>query len=350
MNSNQVEITANNNESVQEKKYIIMNLKEEWELVETRLLARNRMTLIHLVASTFTVAFGTILYFLEEYDRTNNVLNIITSSIAATGGLLALIKSIGEKVNVSSLVQATKKVVDTGGAFIPMLIAISDDQLKALSTKRHKEYINFLKRINILVEREWNWAIWFGIGTSSYVIISAIIAILVNTGHLTKVASNIDRYLAVSIVVVGVVWLFYVLFLHIIKFINTASNVHWSSKGDFEGFCYNIYLAVLYIPMIIPTLPWVGYFFFMGRMYAIKWAEESEFDKVEFFGNEKERVKEMLNITNFFKPKHLSCIFQKAILKLKTDYKFIFEFIELTEDQRNELRRLMCGLEGKDDF
>ncbi|CAG8821302.1 22395_t:CDS:1, partial [Gigaspora margarita] len=70
---------------------------------------------------------------------TDKVLNIATSSVVAAGGVLGLIKGVGEKVSISTLIQDANKTIDTGDKFIPMLISISDEQLMRLSVERHND-------------------------------------------------------------------------------------------------------------------------------------------------------------------------------------------------------------------
>ncbi|CAG8565551.1 14479_t:CDS:2 [Racocetra fulgida] len=98
---------------IQEKKYILMTLKEEWEKTEKNLAARKSLTIAHLVVSLITILTGIFLYVIAKRRDADKLLNIITSSITATGGILALVKIIGEyamsnKENIKTLIQATR--------------------------------------------------------------------------------------------------------------------------------------------------------------------------------------------------------------------------------------------------
>ncbi|CAG8485168.1 23381_t:CDS:1 [Dentiscutata erythropus] len=350
---------SENMNDVQEKKYILMTLKEEWEKTEKNLAARRNLTIAHLVVSIITIIIGVFLLLIEQRKNTDKIMNIVTSGVTATGGILALIKIIGEyamsnKENIKTLIQATR-TVNNGDVFIPMLISISDNHLKQISTKDHKLYLEFLKRINALVRRERDIGILLAILASCYVIVLATISILINIGYVDRTSTDADRYLALSIIFIGGAWFTNIALATCERFIEYACNIHWGVMDlddpnnldnldhydiRFKGICWRIGFAILFIPMIFLIGPLSNYYFLMQRMYLIEWS--MKIDKVKFYGNSEEREKCRFKFID-----HINSLtyFSKVFLRQKGDRKFIIEPIELTDDQKTQLRRLMCGLE-----
>ncbi|CAG8542176.1 13870_t:CDS:1 [Cetraspora pellucida] len=169
---------------IQEKKYILMTLKEEWKKTEKNLATRKFLTVAHLV---ITIIIGVFLLLIEKHKDANKLLNIITTSVTAIGVIIALLKIIGEyalsnKDNIKTLIQATR-TVNNRDAFIQMLISISDNHLKQIKTEDHNLYLEFLKCINELIKHERNIGILLAILTSCYVIVLATISILTNINY-----------------------------------------------------------------------------------------------------------------------------------------------------------------------
>ncbi|CAG8534112.1 11556_t:CDS:2 [Dentiscutata heterogama] len=313
-----------NMNDVQEKKYILMTLKEEWEITEKNLAARRSLTIAHLAVSIITIIIGVFLLLIEQRKNTDKIINIVTSGVTATGGILALIKIIGEHVmsnkdNIKTLIQATRT------------------------------------RINALIKRERDIGILFAILASCYVIVLATISILINIGYIDRTSTNADRYLALSIIFIGGAWFMNIGLSTCERFVEYACNIHWGVMDlddpinldnldhydiRFKGICWRIGFAILFIPMIFLIGPLSNYYFLMQRMYLIEWS--MKIDKVKFYGNSEEREKcrfKFIDHINSF------TYFSKVFLRQKGDRKFIIESIELTDDQKTQLRRLMCGLE-----
>ncbi|CAG8755702.1 4013_t:CDS:2, partial [Racocetra fulgida] len=110
---------------IREKRFILIRLKEEWELARQNLNKRK-------------------------------ILKIATSSVTAAGGVLALIRAIMEKAtaNKEYLTNIVHVIKGDEKERSLQLIDIKDVDLKDIKTERHENYIKFLTRINYLIGLE----------------------------------------------------------------------------------------------------------------------------------------------------------------------------------------------------
>ncbi|CAG8693426.1 15095_t:CDS:2, partial [Racocetra fulgida] len=216
-------------EDLKEKKFILMRLKEEWELARHNLTKRKSLMLGHVSAASLTVLIGICLFIILEYNATNKILKIATSSVTAAGGVLALIKAIMDKAtankeHLTKMIQVIKGNEKEGSL---QVIDIKDDELKDIKTERHENYIKFLARINYLIRLERRIGVWFVILMSLLVIILAIITIFVSVSPIDIPIPNLSQYLAISIIVGGSLWLINIILSHLIEFFEILSGFHW---------------------------------------------------------------------------------------------------------------------------
>ncbi|CAG8492291.1 4510_t:CDS:2, partial [Scutellospora calospora] len=188
-----------------------MNLQEEWEMAEKNLARRKSLMLAHISVSSLTILIGICLLLILKYNASNKILNIVTSSITATGGVLALIKAIADKA-ADNIKKFTNTIKFNGKEKenIPALINMKDEELKNLKTERHENYIKFLTRINYLIRLEKK----FGVCP-------------VNISF-----PNIAQYADIGIIVSGTLWFINIILSHMIKLYDVVSNLHWGSADD----------------------------------------------------------------------------------------------------------------------
>ncbi|CAG8731682.1 2754_t:CDS:2, partial [Racocetra fulgida] len=80
----------------QKDKFIIMKLKETWEETENRIRKRRNIVIINIAMATFAVLFGIVLFYVFWNGLASNVFRIATSSIIASGGVLALLRILSD--------------------------------------------------------------------------------------------------------------------------------------------------------------------------------------------------------------------------------------------------------------
>ncbi|RIB17104.1 hypothetical protein C2G38_2314796 [Gigaspora rosea] len=209
-----------------------MHLKEEWEMAEQNLAKRKSLMLGHVSAALITIFIGICLLFISKYNFANKILTTVTSSITASGGILALIttlynKASANKANITKFIEAMKSVEKAEN--IPGLINMDENYWKILKTERHENYIKFLSRINYLIRLEKKYGIWFGILMSLFIIILAGITFLENVSSLDFHMPNLSHYLAGGIIACGGLWLVNIILTHMIEIYETVSNWHWKS-------------------------------------------------------------------------------------------------------------------------
>ncbi|CAG8593473.1 3799_t:CDS:2 [Cetraspora pellucida] len=248
MSTNEVKLSSDDLKIIREKKFVLLRLKEEWELARHNLVNRKSLMLGHIAAASLTVLIGICLLIILEYNATNKVLKIATSGVTAAGGILALIKSIMDKAsankdNITKILQVMKSDGKEGSH---ELITIEDKELIDLKTERHENYIKFLTRINYLIKLERRIGVWFVILMSLLVIVLAIITIFVSVSPLDIPFPNLSIYLAIGIIVSGAVWLINITLSHLIEFFEIASNIHWSSADDTD---HDAPIALFYLLM-----------------------------------------------------------------------------------------------------
>ncbi|CAG8452838.1 10771_t:CDS:2, partial [Gigaspora rosea] len=122
-------------------------LKERWEEVEMLLKRRNNLNLINIVLSSFFILFGILLLYLFWKNHISDTVHIVTSSVLASSGFLALLKVLGNKLkqnqdNVTSLIEVTKKIsFPSDKVFKPTLLEIPEGLINAgwklSNTKEH---------------------------------------------------------------------------------------------------------------------------------------------------------------------------------------------------------------------
>ncbi|CAG8498936.1 25864_t:CDS:2 [Gigaspora rosea] len=179
-----------------------MHLKEEWEMAEQNLAKRKSLMLGHVSAALITIFIGICLLFISKYNFANKILTTVTSSITASGGILALIttlynKASANKANITKFIEAMKSVEKAEN--IPGLINMDENYWKILKTERHENYIKFLSRINYLIS------------------------------SLDFHMPNLSHYLAGGIIACGGLWLVNIILTHMIEIYETVSNWHWKS-------------------------------------------------------------------------------------------------------------------------
>ncbi|KAF0468319.1 hypothetical protein F8M41_025837 [Gigaspora margarita] len=219
---------------IREKKFILMHLKEEWETAEKNLAKRKSLMLGHVSGASITILIGTCLLLISKYNVANKILTIVTSSITASGGILALIMAIIHKAsanedNITKFIQILKSHEAVENIHI---IDMNDKELKSLKTERHENYIKFLSRINYLIRLEKKYSIWFVILMSLFVIILASITILVSVSPIDIPLPNLSQYLAGGIITCGILWLINIILSHLIGFYEAVSNWHWKQAYD----------------------------------------------------------------------------------------------------------------------
>ncbi|CAG8485385.1 16062_t:CDS:2, partial [Gigaspora margarita] len=115
-------------EKSQDDKFIIMLLKEKWEEIEALLKKRMNFRLINITMSSFVMLFGIVLFYIFWKQLASNLFRIVTSSVLASGGVLALLKILIEnlkskKDTVMSVVE-TAKMVASDQVFMPAIIIL----------------------------------------------------------------------------------------------------------------------------------------------------------------------------------------------------------------------------------
>ncbi|CAG8839851.1 39578_t:CDS:2, partial [Gigaspora margarita] len=289
--SNDGEIKRQENIRIREKNFILKHLKEEWETAEKNLARRKSLMLGHISAASITILIGICLLLISKYNFVNKISTIVTSSITASGGILALIvailnKASANKENITKFIEVVKfgeKAENT-----PDLIDMCEDELKFLKTERHENYIKFLSRINYLIRLEKRYSIWFVILMSLFVIILAIITILVSVSLINIPLPNLSQYLAEAIITRGILWLINIILSHLIGFYETVSNWNWKSA------CYDGNMTIALIPGSILFAPISIFYMRMKRTYVMDdharktyFGEyRTENDDVTFFGAE----------------------------------------------------------------
>ncbi|CAG8737687.1 5635_t:CDS:2 [Gigaspora margarita] len=295
------------NKKFREKKFIILSLKEEWEKAEKSLAKRKTLSLVHASIASLTIIIGTFLFLIFEYNATNKILIIVTSSVTASGGILTLIKAVADKAstnneNVTKMIQALKF---DGKEDILTLVAMEKNELKELKMERHENYIKFLNRINFLIGLENKFGILFAIVMSLFIVNLAVFSIFENANpqNINIPLPKFDRILTVDIIVSGVVWLINILLSNLIEFYELVANFHWGSFDDkkgymrigLQGFLFRIFLAITHVPLSILLAPLSIYYWLMKRIYVLEKEKvydayfgefKTKNDDVTFFGTE----------------------------------------------------------------
>ncbi|RIB08225.1 hypothetical protein C2G38_2045338 [Gigaspora rosea] len=253
----------------------------------------------HVSAASITIFIGTCLLLISKYNVANKILTTATSSLAASGGILSLIMTIIHKVsankdNITKFIQVIQPHEKAENMHI---IDMNDKELKILKTERHENYIKFLGRINYLIRLEKRYSIWFIILMSLFVIILASITILASVSPIVFPLPNLSQYLAVGIIMCGVLWLINIILCHLIGFFETVSNWHRKSADDggtmgFQGFLFRIFLVITTMPGFFLLAPISIFYMLMKRIYVIEvdthktYFEEyrTKNDNVTFFG------------------------------------------------------------------
>ncbi|CAG8817682.1 18242_t:CDS:1, partial [Gigaspora margarita] len=281
---------------IRENKFILMTLKEEWEKAEKNIALRKSLLIGHLSIAFLIIIIGVVLYFIEKYNATNQVLKILVSNITAAGGVLVLIKAFGERL-ASNKARITK-IITVEDIPLPKTTDLQECDWKGLSIERHQSYLKFLKRINHLIKLEKRLGVWFAILMSLYVIILAIISILfsINSDNLSS-PYNV-QYLTISIFVIGVLWLINIILSHYEGLFQFLKNISWGyldkTNNKLNIYCYKICFTILYISTILIFAPLAVYYKLMNRTYLINehvyeayFGEyRTENDDVAFFGTE----------------------------------------------------------------
>ncbi|CAG8691863.1 266_t:CDS:2, partial [Racocetra fulgida] len=159
-NKEPTNLTTKSKEDIQVDKYTIMLLKEKWEKVETLLKRRNNLNLINIVMSSFVILFGIALLYMFWKKNISDTVHIITSSVLASSGALALLNILGQKWkqnkdNVTSLVGVAKKIpLPSDKVFMPALLQIPDELINDKLVGKCKDYLRYLDRIKDLITIE----------------------------------------------------------------------------------------------------------------------------------------------------------------------------------------------------
>ncbi|CAG8836273.1 34366_t:CDS:1, partial [Racocetra persica] len=152
--------TTKSQKDKQGDKYTIMLLKEKWEEIEILLKRRNTLNLINFVVSSFVILFGIALLYIFWKKNISDTVHIITSSVLASSGVLALLNILGQewkrnKDTVTSLVGVAKKIpLPSDKVFMPALLQIPDELINEELVSRCKDYLRFLDRIKYLINAE----------------------------------------------------------------------------------------------------------------------------------------------------------------------------------------------------
>ncbi|CAG8507434.1 983_t:CDS:2 [Cetraspora pellucida] len=248
MSTTEIKLSGDDLKRIREKKFILMRLKEEWEMAGHNLVNRKSLMLGHVAAASLTVLIGISLLVILEYNATNKVIKIAISSVTAAGGVLALIIAIKDKAaaNKDYITKILQVMKNDGNEGSHELITIEENELIDLKTERHENYIKFLIRINYLIRLEKRFGVWFVILMSLLVIVLAIITILVSVSPVDLPFPNLSIYLAIGIIISGAVWLINIILSHLIELFEIASNIHWESADVIDDYAP---IALFYLIM-----------------------------------------------------------------------------------------------------
>ncbi|CAG8674330.1 8643_t:CDS:2 [Dentiscutata erythropus] len=367
--------TTKSQEDKQGDKYTIMLLKEKWEEIEILLKRRNNLNLIKFVISLFIILFGIALFYIFWKKNISDTVHIITSSVLDSGGVLSLLNILAQKWQqnkdtVTSLVGAVNKIpLLSDKVFMPALLQISDELINDKLVKKCKDYLRFLDRIKYLINAEKrDWVIIIAI-LSLYVIITSVISILINSKH-------IDFILAISIIIIGCLCLYNIILSFFERIVEKMLNYTIEPPTSSDHIKMIIYtMGLIFLkPTIDAVITILSYYYiFSKRLYLIDDNKFTLDDYGRILPNEEtntsmsscnepqleedtEKIKEkdidntknLAKILKFGNPMNLIeeyVIFTFIlVLRMKTEYQFKIESIEITEKQRDELRSILCGL------
>ncbi|KAF0468321.1 glycosyl hydrolase family 98 C- domain protein [Gigaspora margarita] len=275
--SNNDEKTSQALIEIRETRFILMHLKEEWEMAEKNLAKRKSLMLGHFSAASITILLGICLLLISKYNFFDKISTIVTSSITTSGSILVLIRALlnkasANKDNITKVIREIKSGEKAEN--IPELIDLDKDELKILKIERHQNYIKFLSRINYLIRLERKYGIWFVILMSLFILILASITILVNVSSIYFPLPNLSQYFAEGIIACGILWLINIILSHLTSFYENMSNWHWKSADingnmNLEGGLFRIFLFIAIIPGLILLAPISIFYMLMKRTYII---------------------------------------------------------------------------------
>ncbi|CAG8648858.1 20404_t:CDS:1 [Cetraspora pellucida] len=289
-------------------KYTIMLLKERWEEIEILLKRRNTLNLINFVVSSFVILFGIALLYIFWKKNISETVHIITSSVLASSGVLALLNILGQewkrnKDTVTSLVGVAKKIpLPSEKVFMPALLQIPDELINEELVSRCKDYLKFLDRIKYLINAEKRNGVVVIAILSLYVIITSVISILINSNIIILYINSvhIDFILAISIIIIGCLWLYNVTLSFFERTVEKMLN--YTIEPPTSPDHIKLFNSSDHIKMIIYTMKFIFlkptievvitiltyYYIFSKRLYLIddKKFSLDDYGKVSFFGND----------------------------------------------------------------
>ncbi|CAG8664913.1 15718_t:CDS:2 [Gigaspora rosea] len=330
-------------QKIQKRKFNIMKLKEEWEVVERSLKWRKNLIILNIVASLIVLFLGAMLIYIEVEHLADTTFRIITSSAAGTGAILTLLNVIYERLKsngdtIKELIKAAK-VCDSDQKFVPLLIDIPDQLLTDDLDKDCQNYFKFLVRINELIKEEKKFNAIFIVLASFYIILTSVISILINIEIIPHICKYDDLILAISIIIID----------------PKGSD----SYSDFFYFC----LKTAFVAPISQAI-----FAKINGHKEIKKINLEKVDserKIRFFGT-KEEIKYVYSkaLENNNEPSSkVSEAFENKLIindnlgliekyitpafismNVDTKYQIMIESIEITKDQKDKLSSILCGI------
>ncbi|RIB25125.1 hypothetical protein C2G38_2166767 [Gigaspora rosea] len=340
-------------QKIQKRKFNIMKLKEEWEVVERRAM----------------------LIYIEVEHLADTTFRIITSSAAGTGAILTLLNVIYERLKsngdtIKELIKAAK-VCDSDQKFVPLLIDIPDQLLTDDLDKDCQNYFKFLVRINELIKEEKKFNAIFIVLASFYIILTSVISILINIEiipHICKyddlILAIINRYYSEKInghKEIKKINLEKVDSERKIRFFGTKEEIKYvyskglkaitgvkiiydnpdnpdNSRSNYKSPLVIFIIIISYLYILILEIFFILALFLISNVsIALENNNEPSSKVSEAFENKLIINDNLGLIEKYITPAFIS-------MNVDTKYQIMIESIEITKDQKDKLSSILCGI------
>ncbi|GES98048.1 hypothetical protein RCL_jg16311.t1 [Rhizophagus clarus] len=266
-----IETTLNDDKKIQEARFGIISLNEQYLLFEKNHKLRRNVIAASILVFIISIVMGKLLKMVEETDSANNVGSLFSGLVSA-GGLIGTIMgaatyNYAQKRKVDSMPNVTDK------AFKPMFLYISDNILKEMAKfikpydkgdkKNNDEkyfitcHIKKLKRKNDVLSLENYIGIFSIIISFLYIILTPVFLTLIysTSNHNYKLDPATDRILRHSIMIVGEILLGFVFFYSISSSLFDIYTSRKNSQKELYSswiiklilYCYTL---IFFIPII----------------------------------------------------------------------------------------------------
>ncbi|CAG8816466.1 643_t:CDS:2, partial [Cetraspora pellucida] len=199
---------SNHIAKLQEKKYHILRLKDEYENILRNLNNRSTLLGVHISGAILTIIIGSIILWAEKNKLIGKLGSITTSSIAGLSGIITFIFSIG-KTFINNTKENNQNKAIRENEFKPRDLSIPDELLKDLPDGPILEFIKFLNYLNDQIIKEKVVGLSFMILASAYMIGIAFVSVITNIDSPKIDFDTRISQLALSVIVIGLIWFFY---------------------------------------------------------------------------------------------------------------------------------------------